>query len=231
MPESLLFLNKSQQEKIYEKIEKGLSLSHFEIFPLERRVLENKALGLTKPTKNRQLETAQCVGWRKYFAEGYFIEVLPTFNESRGEFSSEGQASVLIKFPKKKSSKSLGGFEKSFALYFNRVSGLEERLLAIVSYLDHLMKNRPFGKDGRLMLIKKSREIYYNWKSCDGQEIIPIFEDKFQPNFSEERMKLVVEIFKDREYYHNNKPEDSGSIKDIKKTRVAKTGEKVVPIH
>ncbi len=222
---SYLTLTAEKQLTVYEKLCKNLTLSHLEPFPLLRRIKENKAIGLSAPTRKRQEETAACIGWRKYYEGGYFIEVLPTFNEDAGKFSEEGIASVLVKSPSKAK-----GFKKNLELYFYRQEGMVGKITAIVYFLNKALQNTPRGKDGRLMELKRISETGFYFVSSDGTEKVKLNGSRFFKLLGDGPYKEVVEkIFKSREYYHVTKDPKTASIRQIKKRRKVKKGKNAVP--
>lgn len=224
MNNSFIERTPAQQKRVYEKLSLKLSEIGLDLFSLERRRFEEKALGLTPPTRKRQKETEDCVGWRKYYQGGYFIEVLPTFNEQKGLFSKEGIASVLIKTPSKKK-----GFRKCFEMYFNRKDGMVERIEKIVYFLDRVLQNRPYQENGRLFELYRSNESDFVFLSGDRKKKIFILDNSITKLFNKRRVRRIREIFKTREVYHQNKPPKTRSIRTIKKKRKVTTPENVVP--
>lgn len=221
---SYLKLSKEKQMVVYEKLSKNLTVLHFEPFPLERRRKENQSIRLSAPTKKRQIETEKCVGWRKYYEGGYFIEVLPTFNEESQMFSQRGIASVLVKSPSKKK-----GFKKNLELYFQRNGSMVEKINGLVNLLNEALKNIPYGKDGKLMELTREGYNFY-FVSRDGTEKVKLNGSRFFKLLGDSpNLKIVQTIFKSRKYYHDNKPEGTVPIQKIKKKRRVKNPEGAVP--
>lgn len=225
---SYLTLSSEKQLIQFEKLKEGLGRIGIEEFPLQRRRFENTLIGLSSATKQRQEETEQCVSFRKYYEGGYFIEVYPTFNTKKGEFSTGGTASILVKTPS-----STKGFRKRVQLYFYRQPGMVESFLSVTACFNIALQNRPYGKDGKPMdLIQEKTKNSFGifFVSQDKKQKISILNSSaLLPMRNSPHFKNFKKILNGREYYYENKPESSASIDQIKKKRRVKNPKGAVP--
>jgi hypothetical protein len=216
-----------QQGKVNETLAKNLEEIGLIKIPLENRSLEEKSLGLSKATRFRQEETQQCVGWRKYFQDGYFIDVFPTFNEKLGLFSTGGTASVLVKVPSMKK-----GFRVAFEMYFYRMEGMVEKIVKVVQFLDGVLQNIPRDRKGKPMkLVRVGDGAYFRFVSNTNEdEYISLLDPELLELFPSEFQLEILEVFAYRNDYHDNKPPGVRSIREIKDTRTVKNPHEVVPV-
>lgn len=230
---SLLFLSSKAQEGNFNAMAHFLSQLHFEEFPIERRRLEHCALSLSPTENDRQEEAEYGISFRKYFQDGYFIEVHTTFNKETQKFNETGRVGVLIKYPVNGK-----GLLKVFQCYFDRVDGLTDRVHALVYALDIAMKNRPYSKyDGTLMPLKdfsnRNKRLDSRFKGPDDFEVeeISIFDEMFLKEMPEHLRIVLDEVLQQREDYYSKKPLGIGSLDKTKKTRRPETPERVIPSH
>lgn len=230
---SLLSLSSKTQEGNFNTIAHFLSELHFEEFPIERRRLEHRALSLSPTENDRQEEAEHGVSFRKYFQDGYFIEVHTTFNKAIQRFNETGRVGVLIKYPVHGK-----GLLKVFQCYFDRVDRLTDRVHALVYALDIAMKNRPYSRhDGTLMPLKdfsnRNKRLDSRFKGPDDFEVeeISIFDEMFLKEMPEHLRVVLEEVLQQREDYYSNKEPETGSLDDTKKTRRPQTPDRVVPSH
>lgn len=230
---SLLSLSSKAQEGNFNAMAHFLFELHFEEFPIERRRLEHRALSLSPTENHRQEEAEYGVSFRKYFQDGYFIEVHTTFNKVMQKFNETGRVGVLIKYPVHGK-----GLLKVFQCYFDRVSGLADRVHAFVYALDIAMKNRPYSRhDGTLMPLKdfsnRNKKLDSRFKGPDDFEVeeISIFDEMFLKEMPEHLRIVLEEVLQQREDYYSNKKETADSLGDVKKIRRSETPGRVVPSH
>lgn len=227
MQNSFIERTPRQQAKVNQELSEELLLIGLTRFSLKKRREEEQSIGLTSATRTRQKETEQCVSWRKYFQDGYFIEVFPTFNEATGSFSFGGIASVLVKVPSEKA-----GFRPAFEMYFYRQTGMVEKIAKVVAFLDGVLKNIPRDKKGKTMkLVRVGNGAHFRFISTSNEnESIALLGLEILDTFPEDFQSEIRAIFEYRNEYHDTKNPNVRSIREIKDKRMVKKPKNAVPV-
>lgn len=228
MDKSFIRRTRRQQEKVNNELSERLVGIGLAKFSLEQRKEEEKSIGLTPATRERQKETEQCVSWRKYFQHGYFIEVFPTFNEKTKTFSQGGIASVLVKVPSKKK-----GFRAAFEMYFYRRKGMIEKIETVVTFLDGVLQNIPRDRKNSFMeLIREGDGAHFYFVSNSNKnEFVNFLDRDFLDIFPEDFQIKIRFIFDYRNKYHDNKDPNVRSIREIKAKRKVRKPKNAVPSY
>lgn len=213
------------QQALFKKLEKGLSGIGLESFEVSLRKEEERALQLS-PTKNkRQKDAEECISFRRYFGDAYFIEIFPTFNKDIGLFTKKGTVSFLVKRPSVKK-----GFKVCLGMYFHRKEGMVENLLVIAEFIAKVLQNQPRDKRDRLMQLKRIGEAEFAFVSKKNKNGISVLDSRFLENFDKGFQKKVLDIFNIRKKYHEKKDPNTKPIRSTKKKRKAKNPKSVVPV-
>lgn len=226
MSESLLNLNPDKQHDIFLDIELFLQKNGFEKISLEELALERKALGISAPTKKRQKEGDECVVFRKPFMSGYFLEVIPRFNERTKTFTSYGQVTVHVK--------KMEGHERIFGIYFKKWDGMKERVETVSGFLARVLQKHPRNENGRYMTLMQSPKNKWRISFIDPEYPKSISKKKnlLSKYFLEmfpAREKEILEIFGGRIEYVSTKPKDVQDLSDLVHRRKTKKPENSVP--
>jgi hypothetical protein len=221
--ESLVSLTSSEQHDIFIDLEEFLSKNGFEKIPPEILVLERRVTILSEPTQKRQKEGDQCPVFRKPFMSGYFLEVIPRFNQKTKTFTENGQITVHVK--------TIYKHKRVFGIYFKKWDGVKERVETVTGFLLKVLQNHPRNQNGEYMPIVRSEKNKWNIYFVDPDfprsisKRKKIWGDSFLNLFPAKR-EAVLEIFEGRTNYVANKPQGVQDLSDIVHRRSSKKPQK-----
>lgn len=226
MSESLLNLTSDKQYDIFLDIESFLQKNGFEKIPPGELALERKAMGTSDPVKERQREGDQCAVFRKPFMSGYFLEVIPRFDERLKTFTSHGQVTVHVK--------KMQGHERIFGIYFKKWDGMKERVEIVSGFLLRVLQKHPRNANGRYMTLMQSPK--NKWKIYFADPEFPKSISKKKNLLSRyfldmfpAREREVLDIFEGRIEYVSTKPKTVRDLSDLVHRRETKKPKKSVP--
>ncbi len=219
MNKSLLELSSDEQHDIFIDLEDFLSKNGFEKIPPAILALERKATVLSKPTQKRQNDGDDCPVFRRPFLSGYYLEVVPRFNEKSKTFTPTGQVTVQVKTIYKN--------RRVFGIYFKKWDGMRGRVEVVTSFIFRALQNHPRNQNGLYMPIVRSEKNKWNIYFIDPDFPRSISKRKkiwgdFFLNLFPAKREAVLEIFEGRMDYVANKPQDVRDLSDLVDRRVAK---------
>lgn len=209
---SVISLVPEDQHNIFVNLQYELIRIGFSKFLPQELDLERKALVLSKATRPRQVEGESCAVFRLPFMSGYFIEVLPRFNEKTKLFTEEGQATIQIK--------TIANHQRLFGMYFKKWDGFDSRLETMAEFLKTVLSKHPRSFNGRYMSLEKSKKNKWRYYFVDPDytksisKRIPLAGKRMLNLFPEKR-KEVAAMFSGRDEYVDRKPEN---VEDISNT-------------
>jgi hypothetical protein len=204
-------------------MENFLTKNGFEKISSEILALDRKAVKLSNPTRKRQKEGDECSVFRKPFMSGYFLEVVPRFNEKTKKFTKNGQVTVQVK--------TIYQHKRVFGIYFKKWDGLKDRMESVTGFLLKVLQNHPRNQDGVYMPLTRSEKNKWNIYFADPD--VPKSISKRKNILSEEFLNLfpakkeeILQIFNGRIDYVSSKRTDVGNLSDIVDRRSARSPKK-----
>ena len=223
MSKSLTALSSDRQHDIFLDLESFLTKNGFEKISPSMLALDRKAIQLSDPTRKRQQDGEDCPVFRKPFMSGYFIEVVPRFNEQTRTFTNNGQVTVQVK--------TIQGHKRVFGIYFKKWDGMRDRVETVTGFLSKVLHNHPRSEHGVYMPLQRSEKNKWNIYFADPDS--PQSISKRKKILSKEFLELfpakekeILEIFNGRIQYVSNKAKDVADLSDIVNRRTAKKPKK-----
>jgi len=150
-----------------------------------------------KPPKARRIELLKNqVIFRKYFKNGYYLDVITSYVREKASFAPTGRVGIVAGDIRGK---------KVYDMYFNRVVDFEKKTIAHATLLNIMFFFLwPKSKDGKRMIIKrvkrKSGKREYLWQSIfNKKESVPFFS--ITKLVRKDLKEHLGQLLRQREYY------------------------------